>query len=558
MAVAHVLAMPAKTNRPTRSTFRKLARERFGYNDLRPGQEEVIKLILDAHDVLSIMPTGAGKSAIYQMCGLLLDGPTIVVSPLIALQKDQVESIEDKNLPEAALINSTQRVGQRREAFEKLEGGELEFLFLSPEQLANEETFSKVKASPPSLFVIDEAHCLSEWGHDFRPDYGRLGSVIENLKPRPRVLALTATASPNVRDDIVQRLGLKDHRTIVWGFERENIHLAVETCPDEETKTRVFLQRVIDLDKPAICYVATQAHAEEMSAQLREKNVNAGFYHGGMKKAERNAAQNAFMADDLDVIVATNAFGMGVDKPDVRTVIHYDISESVDAYYQEVGRAGRDGKPAKAILLYRPEDVGMRKAMAAGGKLTETQLEQVAEAVSGRHDAVDVKELAEATDLKPGKVAQAINRLEEVGAVKILPGGDVKPASKNLDTESAAEEAAREHESYRQYRIGRVQLMKDYAETRDCRRRYILNYFGEPYPQPCQHCDNCDAGTVAKVEAEESDLPFPLKSRVKHTKFGEGVVMRYDGDKVIVQFDTEGEKSMVTRVVLENRLMDVA
>src|SRR5215218_3754928 len=196
--------MPAKTNRPTRATYRNLARERFGYDDLRPGQEQVIRLVLDGHDVLSVMPTGAGKSAIYQMCGLLLDGPTIVVSPLIALQKDQVESIQQKDLPEAAVVNSTQRVGERREAFERLEGGELEFLFLSPEQLANEDTFARVKASPPSLFVVDEAHCLSEWGHDFRPEYGRLGSVVDSLGHRPRLLALTATASPNVRDDITQ------------------------------------------------------------------------------------------------------------------------------------------------------------------------------------------------------------------------------------------------------------------------------------------------------------------------------------------------------------------
>jgi ATP-dependent DNA helicase RecQ len=546
----------ATSKRPARSAFRKLARERFGFKDLRPGQEEVIQLILDGSDVLSIMPTGSGKSAIYQMCGLLLDGPTIVVSPLIALQKDQIDSIQEKDLPEAALVNSTQRVGERRASFEKLEGGELEFLFLSPEQLANEETFEKVKASPPSLFVVDEAHCLSEWGHDFRPDYARLGGVIEQLG-RPRVLALTATASPNVRDDIVQRLGMKNSRTIVWGFERENIHLAVETCPDEETKRRIFLQRAIDLEKPMIAYVGTQAHAEELSQLLRENNLNAGFYHGGMKKDERAATQNAFMDDQLSIIVATNAFGMGVDKPDVRTVLHYDISESVDAYYQEVGRAGRDGKPSRAILIYRPEDVGMKKAMAAGGKLTQDQVEQVAEAIAGRRGAVDVKDVAEATDLKPGKVEQVINRLEEVGAVKILPGGEVKPASKKLDPGAAAEEAVKEHEAYRQYRLGRVQLMKDYAETRDCRRRYILNYFGEPYPNPCEHCDNCDAGFVEKVEAETENLPFPLKSHVTHNKFGEGVVMRYEeeGKKVVVQFDTEGEKSMVAQVLIANGLM---
>jgi len=262
------------------------------------------------------------------------------------------------------------------------------------------------------------------------------------------------------------------------------------------------------------------------------------------------------MAGETDVIVATNAFGMGVDKADVRTVLHYDISESVDAYYQEVGRAGRDGKPAKAILLYRPEDVGMRKAMAAGGKLTEKQVEQVAEAVGGRSDPVPIKDVAEATDLKLGKVAQVINRLEEVGAVKILPGGEVTPASRKTDPTDFAEEAVQEHETYRQYRLGRVQLMKDYAETRDCRRRYILNYFGEPFPNPCGYCDNCDAGTVEKVEAATSDLPFPLKARVKHDKFGEGVVMRYDRDKVVVQFDTEGEKSMVTQFLLEHELME--
>ena len=198
----------------------------------------------------------------------------------------------------------------------------------------------------------------------------------------------------------------------------------------------------------------------------------------------------------------------------------------------------------------------MRRAQAAGSKLREEQVEQVAEALSGRSRPVDPKDVQEATDLPAGKVAQAINRLEEVGAVKVLPGGDVLPAGKKLDVEQAAEEAVREHETYRRYRIGRVELMKDYAETRDCRRRYILNYFGEPLPKPCGYCDNCESGAVKEHKAENQDLPFPLKSHVTHKKYGQGVVMAYEGDKVIVLFDTEGSKSLVTKFVIEKRLLE--
>ncbi|HEX8521663.1 MAG TPA: RecQ family ATP-dependent DNA helicase [Tepidisphaeraceae bacterium] len=533
-----------------------MARERFGYEEMRPGQEQVIRLILEGKDTLSIMPTGSGKSAIYQIAGLFVDGPTVVISPLIALQKDQVDSIDDKNLPSAAVVNSSQRVAEKREALAALANDELEFLFLSPEQLANADTFARLAANPPSLFVIDEAHCVSEWGHDFRPEYGRIGSALDQLPKRPRIVALTATASPNVRDDIIARLGMKHPEVVVWGFDRPNIHLAVEACPDEETKTRLFLQRIEDLAKPAIVYVATRQHAEDLTKMLEGK-LKAGFYHAGMKKDERTAMQDAFMADELDVIIATNAFGMGVDKPDVRTVIHYDISDSIDSYYQEIGRAGRDGEPSKAIMLYRPEDLGFRKAMAAGGKLSESQLEQVAEAIADRHDPAPIKDVAEAVDMPQGKVEQAINRLSEVGAVTVLPGGEVKPAGKKMDAAGAAEEAAQEHESYRQYRMGRVALMKDYAETKDCRRRYILNYFGEPHPEPCGFCDNCDAGISQKEQAKEEDagLPFALKSRVAHKKFGEGTIMRYEKEKVVILFDTEGEKALVTDVVVNNELL---
>ncbi|WP_034385587.1 ATP-dependent DNA helicase RecQ [Deinococcus sp. YIM 77859] len=542
--------MPRSTK--TMQRAQRIAQDVFGYDHLHAGQKEAIESVLAGHDTLAIMPTGSGKSAIYQIAALSLSGPTVVVSPLIALQRDQVEALEESAPGQAALINSTVKPAERAATFAALEEGDLEFLFLAPEQLSSEETLERLRAAEPSLFVVDEAHCVSEWGHDFRPEYLRLGGVVEALG-HPTVLALTATAAPPVREEIVARLGMRHPRVLVRGFDRPNIHLAVRPFADEGTKRTALLEAVVEAHKPGIVYAATRRGAEAFARDLGERGVQAAAYHAGMTASAREAVQTAFMADELEVIVATTAFGMGIDKPNVRFVHHLDISGSIDAYYQEIGRAGRDGEAASAILFFTPGDLKLRRFFAGTAVVDADQVEQVLRAAQQHAEPVDPAELREETGLSPSRLLSAVSRLEEVGALEVLPSGQVV-AFEGPEAPEVAAEAALAQEHRRIFEWSRLEMMRGYAEMRACRREYLLSYFGEQYSPPCGRCDNCDAGHSPGAEAG-TKVPFALGSRVRHPSFGTGQVVRYEGEKITVLFDEQGYQTLALPVVLENELL---
>jgi ATP-dependent DNA helicase RecQ len=394
------------------------------------------------------------------------------------------------------VVNSVQPAGAVRDTFERLDEGTMEFVFLAPEQFSNDETRERILAAKPSLFVIDEAHCISEWGHDFRPDYLKLGGVIEALG-HPPVLAMTATASPMVRDDIMQRLGMRDAHVVVTGIDRPNIWLGVRTFDNEAGKLAALIEAVENEPKPGIVYVATRNNAAAIAQALSERGTRVVHYHGGMRAKEREEIQERFMSGSTDVIIATNAFGMGIDKADVRFVFHADISDSIDSYYQEVGRAGRDGEPARAVLFYRPENMNVHKFLKGGGRLQMAELQQVAEMVHATDGPVAVDELRDKTSLSERKLTKAISRLEEAGAVETLLNGEVTAAETSAPLAEAAQSAVKEQDKRREYERQRLEKMKEYAEVYSCRREYLLLYFGEDAPLRCDNCDICISGELS-------------------------------------------------------------
>ncbi|WP_433271614.1 RecQ family ATP-dependent DNA helicase [Actinosynnema sp. CS-041913] len=538
------------------SRLRRLAAEKFGWEHLREEQSAAMEHVMAGHDVLAVLPTGAGKSAIYQVPALLLDGPTLVVSPLIALQNDQMEGIDGSRAPEAVALNSAQRGQERRDAWAALDDGTAEYVFLSPEQLAKDEVVDALDRLGVSLFVVDEAHCVSSWGHDFRPDYLRLGQVLDRLG-HPRVIALTATAAPPVRRDIVTRLGLRDHREVVASFDRPNLHLSVERCTDDAAKRAAVVARVRALDadpatRRGLVYVASRKDTGHYAGELAGTGVRVAAYHAGMKAADREEVHQDFLADRVDVVVATSAFGMGIDKPDVRFVAHASVPDSLDSYYQQIGRAGRDGDPAEAILFYRPEDLVLQKFLTAT-KAPEDTLAEVAHALDRHDEPVRPGRLKDEVDASPARRTRAVNLLEQVGAVTTTESGrlDTGPGFTPDEAVEQAVDAARAHQRVVR---SRIRMMRGYAETTGCRRQHLLGYFGEELLDPCGNCDTCDAGTAERRSPGSDE--FPVDSSVRHPQWGVGVVMSVEQDRVTVLFDDVGYKTLSLPDVREHDLLE--
>lgn len=469
----------------------------FGFAGFRAGQQQAVESILDGQDTLVVMPTGSGKSLCYQLPALMLPGLTLVVSPLIALMKDQVDFLQSKSLA-ATFVNSSVPIAEQNKRLQQVVSGKIKILFIAPERFRITTFQHILEKLSVSLIAIDEAHCISLWGHDFRPDYLLLKDIIEQLG-HPTVAALTATATRRVQKDIVARLGLKKVQSVVTGFNRPNLTFRVFHTYADEHKFDQLRRLISPKIGSSIVYAGTRKQAEEVALYInRELKVRAAHYHAGLSDRQRTDTQNRFMKNQIQVIVATNAFGMGVDKPDIRLVLHYAVPGTLEAYYQEAGRAGRDGKRSGCILLFDPRDQSLQEWFIendAPGYEDLKSLYKVVENWSrdGRA-SVRVSELQDVLDFNDIMIRVGLRYLESSGALERVGEYMGKMELRVLPLKlKKLRETARLIEERRQHKYSMLDQMIEYADTTRCRRQVILDHFGDSSkPEAMVCCDNCE------------------------------------------------------------------
>lgn len=550
----------------------------YGFSTFRPGQEEIINDILSGKNVVGVMPTGGGKSLCFQLPALMLDGITIVISPLIALMKDQVDRLNQNHIP-ATFINSSISPHEIEERLNLIKQGSIRLLYIAPERFYSHEFVEQLKTIKVSLFAVDEAHCISEWGHDFRPSYIKLRHAVEMLD-NPPVLALTATATPEVREDIKDQLGIKDASSYVTGFDRPNLQYHVVRCNEAEKMENIF-NFTQDTPGPGIIYMGTRQKVESMVNFLEDYGIEAYGYHAGMDPEARKRIQEDFMSEKKKIIVATNAFGLGIDKPNIRFVIHFDLPGTLEAYYQESGRAGRDGLASHCILFYSPQDRFLREFFLQGenpspkiireiysvlkaqiddpilftykditSQLSESVPEMAVSAalkIFEKHGIIErprernitaylkflkperevrelvgvrskiqqkimdhlttrytgeleeglninIDEMIRELEIKRDSIARLMKKLQESSAVNYEPpfrGSEVRLLERvsNEKLNELIDFLAIEEKKQRSFE--KLDIMENFVYHSGCRRKYILDYFGEKSSSACGNCDNC-------------------------------------------------------------------
>ncbi len=504
-----------------RERVQSILKQHFGFDQLRAGQDEVVQAVMEGRDTLAIMPTGGGKSLCYQLPALCRDGLVIVVSPLIALMKDQVDALQARQIP-AAAIHSGLGADEYRQVMQSFYRQELKILYVAPERFGQENFMQALCEQQISLLAIDEAHCLSQWGHDFRPDYLRLGRVREQLG-YPQTIALTATATEQVRQDVLGTLLLREPSVVISGFGRDNLDFAIRHCDKRQEKFD-RLRELVKQWQTGIIYCSTRKNVMLVFEELCRDSPTMVAYHAGMTDDEREYSQDAFISGRADVVVATNAFGMGIDRADVRFVAHFEIPGSVEAYYQEAGRAGRDGKKSACELLFNHADLRTQEFFFEGSNPSPQLIRALYQFIRNHADpsshelemTVDEMSTQMGSDANPMAISSALSILNHCDAItrydipgRLLRGTrvlhpELTAAMLPLDEERLEEKSRRDHL--------KIESITRFAYSHECRHQWILHYFGEESSAPCGHCDRCNGMGAEREEVSAEHIDTVRKA----------------------------------------------